>query len=125
MLNYFLKKLVGSERSNLAVKSRVEIEFKAKKLVKDICYIYVNLSDSYREEIATAIARDGRSYTELVWHLDCNQLIFKFNWVQFCCVLYRDLFPSAVEVLFKISTSRDEVEGEVTHELIEKIQQIG
>ncbi len=66
MLNYFLKKLVGSERSNLAVKSRVEIEFKAKKLVKDICYIYVNLSDSYREEIATAIARDGRSYTELV-----------------------------------------------------------
>ena len=64
MLNYFLKKLVGNERNNLAVRTRYkEIEFKPKKLVKDICYIFINLSSTYKEEIAGAIARDGRSYS--------------------------------------------------------------
>ena len=85
MLNYFLNKLVGSERNNLAVKSALtgtQVQFKAKKLVKDICYIYKNLTETSPSSssaitaphdslensenakvLAAAIVRDARSYS--------------------------------------------------------------
>ena len=40
-------------------------------------------------------------------------------------ILFSGLFVSAVEVLYKISTSREEVEGEVTQQLIDSIHQLG
>ena len=61
MLNYFLKNLVGSNRKSFKVKNLEEFSFKPAEVVKQICTLYLHLSDS--PLFLKAVSTDGRSYS--------------------------------------------------------------
>lgn len=60
MLDYNLSILVGPRCSNLKVAEPEKYQFEPKKILSDLCEIYVNLSA--QPEFVTAVARDGRSF---------------------------------------------------------------
>ncbi|XBW37460.1 hypothetical protein QEN19_003042 [Hanseniaspora menglaensis] len=60
MLNYNLNMLVGPQCKNLVVKNPQKYKFDPKTLLKDLCSIYINLSNE--EAFITAAARDDRSF---------------------------------------------------------------
>lgn len=60
MLNYNLSIMVGPKCSNLKVKQPEKYNFEPKKILGDLCEIYVNLSQE--SKFLIAVARDGRSF---------------------------------------------------------------
>jgi len=70
MLNYFLDQLAGPKCLNLKVNDPKKYGFKPKSLLKKISGIYVHLAarSASTQEFADAVARDGRSYSDAVFH---------------------------------------------------------
>lgn len=60
MLNYNLNMLVGPQCKNLVVKNPQKYKFDPKTLLKDLCSIYINLSNE--ESFIIAAAKDERSF---------------------------------------------------------------
>ncbi|CAK9439114.1 uncharacterized protein LODBEIA_P33380 [Lodderomyces beijingensis] len=60
MLDYNLSILVGPKCSNLKVEAPEKYNFEPKKVLSDICEVYVNLASQSRFVIA--VSRDGRSF---------------------------------------------------------------
>mgnify|MGYP003365443375 FL=1 len=60
MLNYNLNMLVGPKCKNLVVKNPQKYKFDPKTLLKDLCSIYINLSNE--ESFIIAAAKDERSF---------------------------------------------------------------
>ena len=60
MLDYNLSILVGPRCSNLKVAEPEKYQFEPKKILSDLCEIYVSLSA--QPEFVVAVARDGRSF---------------------------------------------------------------
>mmetsp|Transcript_6829 Transcript_6829/g.17454 ORF Transcript_6829/g.17454 Transcript_6829/m.17454 type:complete len:842 (+) Transcript_6829:170-2695(+) len=64
MLNYFLRFLVGPERKQLKVKNPEKYGWSPHKMLSQIMRIYMHLAAAdHKGDFATAIARDGRSYS--------------------------------------------------------------
>ncbi|KAI3404279.2 ufd2 [Candida oxycetoniae] len=60
MLDFNLSVLVGPKCSNLKVEAPEKYDFEPKKVLSDICEVYVNLSS--QKEFVVAVSRDGRSF---------------------------------------------------------------
>ncbi|SSD59200.1 related to E4 ubiquitin-protein ligase UFD2 [Saccharomycodes ludwigii] len=60
MLDYNLECLVGPKCRELIVKNPEKYSFNPKTLLKDLCTVYINLSDE--ESFVAAVAKDGRSF---------------------------------------------------------------
>ncbi|KAI5960985.1 ufd2 [Candida pseudojiufengensis] len=60
MLDYNLSIMVGPKASNLKVAEPEKYKFEPKKILSDICEIFVNLS--LQKEFVIAVSRDGRSF---------------------------------------------------------------
>ena len=60
MLDYNLSILVGPKCSNLKVESPEKYHFEPKKLLSDLCEVYVNLA--LQKGFVIAVSRDGRSF---------------------------------------------------------------
>ncbi|CAI5758568.1 unnamed protein product [Candida verbasci] len=60
MLDYNLSIMVGPKCSNLKVESPEKYQFEPKKILVNLCEIYVNLSN--QQKFVIAVSRDGRSF---------------------------------------------------------------
>ncbi len=75
MLNYFLSFLAGKERRQLKVKDPKKYGFDPKSLLSQIVTVYLHLGDADPENaFATAIARDGRCYSDVLFMDTANIL---------------------------------------------------
>ncbi|EMG49149.1 UFD2 E4 ubiquitin-protein ligase UFD2 [Candida maltosa Xu316] len=75
MLDYNLSIMVGPKCSNLKVAEPEKYSFEPKKILSDLCEIYVNLSN--QQGFITAVARDGRSFNILYFEKAENILTTK------------------------------------------------
>ncbi len=69
MLNYFLDQLAGPKCLNLKVNQPEKYGFKPRSLLRKISSVYIHLAahSTRTQELADAVARDGRSYRDAVF----------------------------------------------------------
>ncbi|KAL6940450.1 hypothetical protein ACO0QE_004351 [Hanseniaspora vineae] len=72
MLNFNLKILVGPKCNNLIVKNPEKYSFEPKKLLKNLCSIYINLSNE--ENFILAVSKDERSFDKKLFDQAINNL---------------------------------------------------
>lgn len=91
MLDYNLSVLVGPKCSNLKVAEPEKYKFEPKKILSDICEVYVNLS--LQKGFVIAVSRDGRSFN-IAYFKKAESILTKRTFVDnriinllaiFCC----------------------------------------
>ena len=65
MLDFNLVALAGPRCADLKVLNPEKYKFDPKKLLTDLCHVYIHLS--HREEFINAVSKDGRSYDKNIF----------------------------------------------------------
>lgn len=118
MLDYNLSLMVGPKCLNLKVKEPEKYKFEPRKILGDICQVYVNLSG--QKAFVLAVARDGRSF-DLKWFEKAGSILMKRTSVQ-NDVISRFLEFGRSADQERISVEQEELEmGEIPDEFLDPL----
>ncbi|KAG7663077.1 ufd2 [[Candida] subhashii] len=118
MLDYNLSIMVGPKCSNLKVESPEKYDFDPKRILTDLCQIYVNLSS--QSKFIIAVARDGRSFN-IQYFKKAEQILTTKTYVPQAIITQFSKFATRAEET-RIEEANEELElGEVPDEFLDPL----
>ncbi|KAI5948688.1 ufd2 [Candida theae] len=118
MLDYNLSVLVGPKCSNLKVAEPEKYKFEPKKILSDICEVYVNLS--LQKGFVIAVSRDGRSFN-VAYFKKAEDILTKRTFVDNRIINSLAIFAAKAEENRLVEESEELELGDVPDEFLDPL----
>jgi ubiquitin conjugation factor E4 B len=121
MLNYFLRFLVGPERKQLKVRNPEKYGWDPRKMLSKIIKIYMHLAAADAHgNFATAVTRDGRSYSNDLFS-EAQNIVDRFGLLSAVEMKCLETFIEKLHTQVAADAKEDEMLGEIPDEFLDPI----